>query len=100
MKKHIDRICRNCKLFDPKRLECSVVILHEGQRLRLPVDATDVCFFEQEYFDPTTEAMENFNEIQEVKFWVEDEKGEKTDGNGVVKMEFPTNFFGNLEEED
>ena len=101
MKKHkIKRICGNCKLFDPSHLECSVVILHEGQRLRLPVDAIDPCFYEGQYFDPTTKAVENFNEIKEVKFWVENAKGEKTDGNGVVRIEYPSEFFGDTTVQD
>ena len=93
--KYIERICANCKLFNPHKSECSVVILHEGQRHRIPVDAEDECFFEGMYFDPTTKAMEDFaGDIQEVKFWVENEKGEKTDKNGAVKIEYPEGFFG------
>lgn len=95
MKKQIERICKNCKLFNPQKLECSVVVLNEGKRYRLPVDPGDSCFFEEEYFDPTTKAMEAFGEdVKEVKFWVENEKGEKTSGNGTVKMEYPEGFFG------
>lgn len=93
-KKEIARICKNCKLFNPAKSECSVVILHEGKRLHLPVVATESCFFEEEYFDPSTKAMEDFaDEIKQVKFWVEDEKGNKTDGNGIVKMEYPEGFI-------
>ena len=33
------------------------------------------------------------DEIKEVKFWVENEKGEKIDGNGIVKIEYPKGFF-------
>jgi hypothetical protein len=93
--KHIERICANCKLFNPDSNTCSIVVLHEGQRHRLPVDAEDECFFEGMYFDPTTKAMEDFaGDIKEVKFWVENEAGEKTNGKGAVKMEFPEGFFG------
>jgi len=87
--KKIERICRNCKLYNPEANHCSVIIIHEGAKLNLPVDADDPCFFEQEYFDPTTKAMEDFNEIKEIKAWVENEAGEKTDGDGVVKVEIP-----------
>ena len=94
-RKQIDRICQNCKLFNPETSECAIVVLHEGQRLRLPVLAHEPCFFEGMYFDPTTKAMEDFaDDIKQVRFWVEDEKGEKTDGNGVVKMEAPEGFLG------
>jgi hypothetical protein len=93
--KEVERICGNCKLFNPKTMECSVVILHEGERHRIPVDPTDSCFFENQYFDPTTKAMEDFvDDIKETKFWVENEKGEKIDGNGTVKVEFQEGFFG------
>jgi hypothetical protein len=95
MKKPIKKICKNCKLFDPKSSSCSIVVLHEGQRLRLPVSAEDSCFFEGEYFDPTLKATQSFaEEIKEVKFWVENEKGDKIDGDGIVKMEYPEGFFG------
>jgi hypothetical protein len=81
-------------LFDPKKSECAIVVLHEGQRLHLPVLAADPCFFEGEYFDPNTENTEDFVDgIQEVKFWVENEKGEKVKGQGTVKMEYPEGFF-------
>lgn len=94
-KHSIKKICGNCKLFNETKNECCVVVLHEGQRLRIPVDREDACFFENEYFDPTTKALENFAEsVQEVKFWVENEKGEKINGNGVVKIEYPEGFFG------
>lgn len=94
-KKNVERICKNCKLYDPKTSECSIVILFEGQRTRVPVLAHEPCFFEGQYFDPTTKSLESFTEeVQEVKFWVEDDKGKKTDGNGTVKIEYPEGFFG------
>jgi hypothetical protein len=104
-KKHIKRICGNCKLFDPQNCSCAVVVIADpamaealnilpGDRIHVPVDAEDNCIYEDQYFDPTTKAMEDFNEIQEVQFWVENQQGEKTDGNGVVKMRYPEGFFG------
>lgn len=93
--KNIEKICGNCRLFNEAAGECSIVVLHEGERLKIPVDPEDSCFFEGEYFDPSTKAIENFSEdIKEVKFWVENEQGEKTNGDGVVKMEYPEGFFG------
>ena len=90
----IERICKNCLLFNPQKSECSVVILHDGKRIKLPVDEKDPCFFEQEYIDPITGQKDNFNDIQQVKFWVENPNtGEKTD-HGIVKMEYPEGFFG------
>lgn len=95
MNKSIKKICGNCKLFDANKNQCSVVILHEGERVKIPVGVNDDCFFEEEYFDPTTKAIESFSkDLREVKFWVENEKGEKTNGNGIVKIEYPEGFFG------
>jgi len=63
--------------------------------VHLPVLAKDPCFFEENYFDPSSEAIEDFaGNIKEVKFWVENEKGEKTNGKGTVKMEYPEGFLG------
>lgn len=75
--KQVERICNNCKLYNPVRGVCSVVVLYEGERTNIPVDSQDSCFFEQECFDPVSGRKETLNEIQEVKFWVEDEKGRK-----------------------
>ena len=98
-KKHIDRICNNCKLYNPKEEHCSVVILYEGERRHLPVDPQDACFYEGGYFDATTKAVEDFAaDIQEVKFWVENEDGRKTDQDGIVKMEYPEGFLGEEDE--
>ncbi len=94
-KKPIERICGNCKLFQPNNRQCSVVILHQGTRLHIPVDPEDACFFEDPHFDPITNDVTDFvDEIKEVKFWVEDETGQKTDKNGTVKIEYPEGFFG------
>lgn len=99
-KKPVEEICQNCKLYNPSRGVCSVVILHEGERVNIPVDPTDKCFFEQSYFDPMTGKEENLNVIQEVKFWVENDKGEKTNKDGTVKIEYPEGFFGNVSLKD
>ena len=89
MVKKIEKICKNCKLFNAPERRCSVVILHEGQKINIPVDAQDPCFFEEPYFDPMTKTEENFNEIKEIRMWVEDQNGNKSD-HGVVKIEYPT----------
>ena len=92
--KQVEQICNNCKLFDPESSTCSIVVLHEGERHRLPVLAEESCFFEGEFFDASTKAMENFvDDVKEVKFWVEDEDGKKTNGDGAVKIEYPKGFF-------
>lgn len=95
MKKNIKKICKNCQLFDPSKNVCAIIILHEGERIKLPVEENDECFFQGQYFDPTTKSLEEFSsDVQQVRFWVEDKNGQKTNGNGTVKMEFPENFFG------
>jgi hypothetical protein len=93
-KKKIERICKNCKLFNPKKLECSVVILYGGERFHLPVDPQDSCFFEKEVFDPITGKKEDLNEIKEVKWWVEDPVTGKQSDKGNVKIQYPEGFFG------
>jgi hypothetical protein len=83
------KICKNCKLFDVSKNECRVIILHEGEKINIPVEAQDLCFFETEnYFNPISNQIENFNEIKEIKIWVEDESGNKST-NGIVKIEYP-----------
>jgi len=89
----VERICGTCKLFNPAKGECSVVILHEGEKLNIPVDAEDPCFFEQKVINPETGLEEDFNEIQEVKMWVENPQGKKGK-KGTVKIEYPEGFFG------
>ena len=98
-KKEIKRVCGNCKLYDVVNELCSIVVLHEGERIKVPMSEDDPCLYEMEYFDPTTKAIESFSEdIKEVKFWVENKDGEKIDGDGIVKMEYPEGFLG--EEDD
>ena len=92
MSKKIEPKCKNCRLFNEKEKRCSVVILHEGERFNLPVDKEDKCFFENEFVAINPEGQkETFKaEVQQIKCWVEDPKtGEKTSGEGTVKIEYP-----------
>ncbi len=75
-------------LFNPSKSECRVIILHEGEKINIPVDPKDPCFFEEEYFNPITKETETFNDIKEIKMWVEDDFGNKAD-HGKVKIEYP-----------
>tara|TARA_Y100000034_G_scaffold124273_1_gene172216 strand:+ start:2287 stop:2616 length:330 start_codon:yes stop_codon:yes gene_type:complete len=107
----VERICKNCKLFNPETNRCAVVILHGGEKYNLPVDERDTCFFEDQFTAITPKFDRSGNlksideetftpEIQEVKWWVEDPNtGETTDGDGVVKIEYPQGFFGKEENE-
>lgn len=94
-KKKIKEVCGNCKLFDPSGGVCRIVVLHEGSRVNVPVDPTEKCFFDQTYFDPVEkENVSLLDWVKQARFWVEDEKGQKTDKNGTVKIEYPEGFFG------
>lgn len=104
--KKIERICSNCRLFDGLNRLCTVVILINEKKINIPVDAEDPCFFEQEFVakhevafaDGKKIVEEKFtpaDELQQVRLWVEDPKtGEKTDKDGIVKIEYPEGFFG------
>ncbi len=80
-KKEVERICKNCLLFDPKNNLCSVVLLFEGRKVKLPVDPEDPCFFEQEFYNEDTKEKETF-QIQQIRMWQENDR---------VKIEYPDN---------
>lgn len=97
------RICKKCSLWRKPKGQgpglCSVVILINGERIRIPTDGEDRCFFDQTWVNPETGKEENFHDVQQVKFWVENEQGEKVKGDGIVKMQYPDGFFGKTIEE-
>jgi hypothetical protein len=80
--------CGRCRLYDRGRGVCRVAVIHDGEKINIPVEPKDDCFFEQTYLDPETGTLETFNDVQEIRFWVENEKGERIDGNGTVKVQF------------
>jgi hypothetical protein len=55
----------------------------------MPVDAGDSCHMDELGI-----------EIKQVRWWVEDEKGNPTTGDGVVKIEYPQEFFGKDDPKD
>ena len=81
--KEIKKICGNCLLYDPEKQQCKVAVLIEGKTFHMPVSVEDKCHMEELDIP-----------IQQVRWWVEDENGVPTSGKGVVKMEYPENFFG------
>lgn len=83
-KKTVEKICNNCLLYNREKGECKVAILHEGKQYHLPVFPSDKCHMDELGI-----------EIKQVRWWVEDEQGNKVDGNGTVKIEYPIGFFGN-----
>ena len=104
-------ICGRCRLFNPKSKRCGVLILVTpviaealevpvGTKINLPVSASDECFFEQEFkaIDKDNSNVERFKvDVQEVKIWVEDPKTGQRCKQGVVKMEYPVGFFGDMD---
>ena len=82
--KKIKKICGNCRLYESSEQRCKITVLHDGERYNMPVSPEDKCHMEELGI-----------EIQQVRWWTEDaETGEKTNNNGVVKMEYPKGFFG------
>ena len=90
-------ICKNCRLFDSHQKRCAVIVIYDGEKYNLPVEANDPCFYENEFLALNEDnQIESFKpEVQQVKFWVEDPvTGAKTDKPGKVKIEYPEGFFG------
>jgi hypothetical protein len=82
-KKEVEKICGNCLLYNHEKRECKVAILVEGTEYHMPVHHKDKCHMDDLGIP-----------VQQVRWWVEDEHGNPTDGNGTVKMEYPKGFFG------
>lgn len=97
----VERICNNCELFNRESSTCKIVILYEGKKINIPVYPQDSCFFEDKFVareqeiknDEIVEKDVEFtpaDEIKQIRIWTEDPKtGEPTDGDGVVKIEYP-----------
>jgi hypothetical protein len=84
MKSKIEPKCKNCLLFDRQKGLCKVAILVDGKQYHMPVFPDDNCHMDQLGIP-----------VEQVRWYVEDPvTGEPTDGNGVVKMEYPEGFFG------
>lgn len=82
-KKDIKKICNNCLLYNRDSSTCKVAVLIEGKEYHMPVNLGDSCHIEELGI-----------EIKQVRWWVEDGSGEKTSGDGIVKIEYPEGFFG------
>ena len=88
-KKDVEKICNNCLLYNRKNSTCIVAALIDGKEYHMPVDPSDSCHMEQLGIP-----------IKQVRWWVEDENGKPVDGNGIVKIEYPEEFFGKPEQKD
>jgi len=98
-KKHVQPICGNCRLFNAETKRCSVVVLVEGQKVNIPVDPEDKCFFETEFVAKDGDAFKV--EVNEIKMWTEDPKTGKKSDKGVVKIEYPEELdIKKLEDDD
>jgi hypothetical protein len=80
----MEKRCGNCLLYRKEKEDCGVAVVVEGDVMHLPVSPKDKCHMEELGI-----------EINQVRWWVEDkDTGEKTDRDGVVKIEYPEGFFG------
>lgn len=83
----IEPKCKNCLLFDRQNGKCKVAILVDGKQYHMPVFPDDNCHMDQLGIP-----------VQQVRWYVEDPiTGKPTDGNGIVKIEYPIGFFGTKE---
>jgi len=81
-KKKIKHICGNCRLYDNANGECKVSCMVNGESYHMPVFWQDKCHMEELGI-----------EVNEIRWWSENPKtGEKTDGEGVIKMQYPKNL--------
>jgi len=94
----VEKKCKNCLLYNLQKQHCSVLVLFNGEKINPPTNPDDYCLFEEEYKTINEKGIEEVwkPEIEEVKMWVENEKGERSE-QGKVMIEFPSNFFGNIE---
>jgi hypothetical protein len=69
--------CKNCFLFNRKKMECKVAILIEGEHKNLPVFPEDFCHLEELQIP-----------VDQVRWFEENEDGKKK-----VKIEYPEDFF-------
>ena len=84
MKKEIEPKCKNCLLYNHEKGICKVAILIDGEQIHLPVSPEDNCHMDELGIP-----------VQQVRWWVENpQTGKATDKNGVVKIEYPEDFFG------
>jgi len=81
--KKIEPICKNCLLYNHEKKECRAAILIDGKEYHIPVDMNDHCHMDELGID-----------VQQVRWWTEDNKGNIVNGNGTVKIEYPDGFFG------
>ncbi len=83
-KKRLPLICKNCKLWNKDEKVCSVVIIHDGEKMELETKAEDRCKWEEMGVD-----------VHRLRAWSDGKNGylEYTDknimGEGGLEWELP-----------
>ncbi len=72
MSKKVERICKNCILYNPKERVCGVTVLQEGEELELMTRPDDKCHWERVGLEINFDMI---GEIKEVKVWSDDTQG-------------------------
>lgn len=81
--KGIAKKCKHCILHDKEKGICKVAFIVNGEQVNMPVFPEDNCHM-----------LELGLPVEQIRWWVEDPiTGQPTDGDGVVKMEYPEGFF-------
>jgi hypothetical protein len=83
MGKKIKEVCGNCLLYDGEKKHCKIAVLINGEEMHMPVKTDDKCHFDELDIP-----------IEQVRWYVEDNNGNRTEGDGNVKIEYPEGFFG------
>jgi len=83
MEKKIEPKCRNCLLYNKEKGICKVAILIEGEQYHLPVFPEDNCHMDELGIP-----------VEQVRWFVVDPETGEPAGDGVVKIEYPKDFFG------
>jgi len=73
----MEKICKNCLLFDKEKQNCRVAILIEGKKYNLPVFPNDKCHLDELKIP-----------VEQVRWYEEETKDKK-----VVKIEYPERLF-------
>lgn len=90
MGKEIEKICKNCQLYDRNKQVCRVIFLSHGQKINVPMEPDEPCFWLQELDVGEEVPFVPVTEIKQIRVWVEDPiTGEPTNGDGIVRIETP-----------
>lgn len=90
MTKEKEKICKNCQLYDRSQGVCRVLFLYRGEKIKIPVEPNDPCFWLEEIDAGEDVPFIPATEIKQIRMWVEDPKtGLPTAGNGIVRIETP-----------